>query len=266
VDADVVVRPDVIAQVLEIFGRDPQLVAAFACYDDAPGAPNFLSQYKNLLHHYVRQTGQEAASTFWNGCGAIRREVFVSIGDFDTDFRRPAIWDIELGYRLRRAGHRIRLVKSLQVKHLKRWDADSLVKADLIYRALPWTELILRDRCLINDLNLQTSSRISVALVYLFLASLVAAWRWPGLLMIAVTPVLLLLVLNARLYRFFLDKRGWWFALRAVPWHWFYYFYNGLGFAVGMARFLFRDRHLPWTMPLADNEPLSHSEECSGLL
>jgi hypothetical protein len=46
-------------------------------YDDAPGANNFLSQYKNLFHHYTHQTGSEEASTFWGACGAIRRDVFL---------------------------------------------------------------------------------------------------------------------------------------------------------------------------------------------
>ena len=36
-------------------------------------------------------------------------------------YRRPAIEDIELGYRLTRAGHRIVLARDVQATHLKRW-------------------------------------------------------------------------------------------------------------------------------------------------
>ena len=75
VDADVALRPDATAQVLDAFAGEPHLAAVFGSYDDAPAAENFLSQYKNLLHHWVHQTGREEASTFWAGCGAIRREV-----------------------------------------------------------------------------------------------------------------------------------------------------------------------------------------------
>src|SRR4030042_4017605 len=53
VDADVVVTPDAIHQIEAPFGNHPQLTALFASYDDEPGEPNFLSQYKNLLHPYV---------------------------------------------------------------------------------------------------------------------------------------------------------------------------------------------------------------------
>ena len=36
-------------------------------------------------------------------------------------FRLPSVEDIDLGYRLKDAGYRICLDKSLQVKHLKEW-------------------------------------------------------------------------------------------------------------------------------------------------
>ena len=42
-------------------------------------------------------------ATFWTGCGAIRRDVFLELGGFDPErYHRPAIEDIELGYRLNR--------------------------------------------------------------------------------------------------------------------------------------------------------------------
>jgi hypothetical protein len=44
-----------------------------------------------------------------------------------------------------------------------------------------------------------------------------------------------LFALNASLYRFFWRKRGLWFTVQAIPWHWFYYFYSGLALAIGVA-------------------------------
>ena len=109
-------------RIAAAFQASPNLAALFGSYDDEPFESNFLSQYKNLFHHYVHQTAKVDASTFWSGCGAIRREVFLAIGGFEENYRRPTIEDIELGYRLKKTGHRIRLLKELQVKHLKRWE------------------------------------------------------------------------------------------------------------------------------------------------
>lgn len=235
VDADVAVCPDALSQVAIAFQSEPKLAALIGSYDDAPGASNFLSQYKNLFNHYTHQTACEDASTFWGACGAIRREIFLAMGGFDERYRRPCIEDIELGYRLKAAGYKIRLCKALQVKHLKHWGVISLLRADFFYRALPWTELILRDRQLVNDLNLQLSSRISAILTYGLLIALVGAWWLPGLLAVAGAILLSLLAINAPVYRFFLHKRGLLFATQTIPWHWFYYFYSGLAFAVGVA-------------------------------
>ncbi|MBC7233687.1 MAG: glycosyltransferase [Chloroflexi bacterium] len=243
VDADVIIPPDAIAQVLDAFQCEPELVGVFGSYDDAPGQPNFLSQYKNLLHHYVHQTSQEEASTFWTGCGAIRRDIFLAMGGFAEHYRQPSIEDIELGYRLKQAGYRIRLRKSLQAKHLKRWDSVSLLQSDFFARALPWSALILQSRGFINDLNVNITSRISVVLTYALLASAIVAWRWPALWIATLCCAIALLALNASLYRFFWRKRGLLFALAAIPWHWLYYLYSGLAFALALIYHWMPRRH-----------------------
>lgn len=237
-DADVAIQPDTIQKVLAAFTAVPGLAALFGSYDDLPGKPNFLSQYRNLLHHHVHQAGKEDASTFWSGCGAIRREIFFEVGGLDEK-RVDKIEDVELGYRLNKAGHRIRLCKDIQVKHLKRWSALSMLRTDFFRRALPWTELILRDRRFLNDLNTDTSSRFSVALIFLFFTTLPAAIWQPGFLQGTLVCGILLALLNWPLYRFFRNKRGSWFALKVIPWHWLYFFYSGLAFGVGLVRFVF---------------------------
>lgn len=245
VDADVVISQDAISQVKKAFGNESDLAALIGSYDDKPGANNFLSQYKNLFHHYTHQVASEEAFTFWGACGAIRRQVFLSLGGFDESYRRPSIEDIELGYRIRRAGYSIKLWKNLQVKHLKRWEIVSLLKAEIFYRALPWTDLILRQRQLNNDLNLGVSSRLSVILVYGILATLVLSFWWSGFLVMAAVLSIIMLWLNFAVYRFFYAKRGLSFVLRVIPWHWFYYVYGGLAFAIGTTNYLWREWFLP---------------------
>jgi len=236
VDADVTLARRAVDRVAGVFRGDPTLAALFGAYDDDPAAPNFLSQYKNLLHHYVHTTSSEDAATFWAACGAIRRQVFLDLHGFDESYRQPMIEDIELGYRLRRAGHRIRLVKDLHVKHLKRWTVGSLLRADFFGRALPWTRLILGGERFIDDLNLNLRSRLSVVAVFLLLATLAGGLLEPRVLLAAIPLMAALVWLNRDLYRFFRSKRGTGFALMTIPWHWFYFFYSGLAFLIGLSR------------------------------
>jgi glycosyltransferase involved in cell wall biosynthesis len=234
-DADCVVQPDTLGLVVESFQTDPGLEALFGSYDDSPGAANFMAQYKNLFHHYVHQHGREEASTFWTGCGAMKRTRFLALGGFDIQrYRRPSIEDIDLGYRLKRAGGRIRLAKNIQVKHLKAWSFLAVLKSDIFDRGIPWTRLILRDRVFTGDLNLQIHNRVSVVATYGLLLSLAISLFQPQGLVVTLGLVLLLLILNFDLYRFFYDKRGLAFSLRVIPLHWLYYFYNAISFGLGL--------------------------------
>ena len=191
IDADVVVRPETIRLVAQTFQQHPEYAALFGSYDDIPAEAGFLSQYRNLQHHFVHQQGAPEASTFWSGCGAIRRLLFLELGGFDAArYPRPSIEDIDLGYRLRERGERILLNKQIQVKHLKTWTLKGMLRTDIFDRAIPWSRLIVQARNLPNDLNLQSSQRVSAALAGLLVLFLVAnlwqpavglLWLWLGL-------------------------------------------------------------------------------------
>jgi GT2 family glycosyltransferase len=237
IDGDVTIPSDIIEQITSAIRDYPDLDALIGSYDDEPFETNFLSQYKNLFHHYIHQTSNRSASTFWGACGVIRRELFLKMGGFDKRYRHPSIEDIELGYRIKKAGYKIYLLKHIQVKHLKRWEFLSLLKADFFYRALPWTHLILNEGRVLDDLNLKRSSRISVMLVFLLILTLLGSMFVQKVLVLAIFFVMLLLFLNQDVYRFFKNKRGLSFAIKTIPWHWFYFFYSGLAFSIGFTKY-----------------------------
>jgi glycosyltransferase involved in cell wall biosynthesis len=180
-DADVCVHHDTLQRIADSFERDPKLDALIGSYDFEPDSRDFLSQYRNLMHSFVHQTGSQKASTFWSGCGAIRRDVFLEHSGFNVEaYGRPAIEDIELGYRLMKSHRKIMLDNELLVKHLKHWSFWNLLKTDIMDRGIPWTELILRDKSMPNDLNLQLSQRVSVALVFLLVGLAVGSAMLSG--------------------------------------------------------------------------------------
>lgn len=166
VDADVCVHADTLAGFCRAFSGAPTPDAVFGAYDLSPPEPNLISQYKNLAHHFVHSEAAGEAATFWAGCGAVRRETFLRLGGFDPAYERPSIEDIELGVRLRRSGGRIVLRPEIQGTHLKRWTLAGLLKSDFWDRAVPWTELILRDKQLPDTLNLKAAQRLSAGLTY----------------------------------------------------------------------------------------------------
>lgn len=240
VDADVVVRRETMGRVAAAFQNDPGLAAVFGSYDDDPAEKNFLSQYKNLQHHFVHQQSSTDAVTFWAGCGAVRRDVFDAVGGYDENqYSVPSIEDIELGYRMRSAGHRILLDKGMQVKHLKRWKLGSLLRADILCRAVPWSKLILERRGMVNDLNLKISERVSAGLTGLTLAALLSSLYEPRLLILAGAFLVAIFALNLKLYGFFLRTRGLMFVAPAFLMQLLYYFYSGVTFLLCWCRHTF---------------------------
>ncbi|MDR4509371.1 MAG: glycosyltransferase family 2 protein [Candidatus Brocadiaceae bacterium] len=242
IDSDVIVRRETLSMVVADFLNNPGVAAVFGSYDDKPAKGNFISQYRNLFHHFHHQCSDTEAFTFWGGCGAVRKQVFIDMGGFDQKrYKKPSIEDIELGYRLRKKGYRILLNKDLQVKHLKQWTFLSMVRTDIFQRAIPWSRLILEEKWMPKDLNLQMSykiSAISTVLILLLIPILLldhAIYCAIPINSIACIFSLMLfvtiLILNRKIYFFYARKRGVSFMLKVLPFHLVYYLYSSMSFA-----------------------------------
>ncbi|MBC8138594.1 MAG: glycosyltransferase family 2 protein [Fibrella sp.] len=236
VDSDVVLRPDAVRRVRETLAAEVGIAALFGSYDDAPPAPGLPSRYKNLLHHYVHQHGQKNAGTFWAGCGAIRRDIFIAVGGFDVErFPRPSVEDIELGMRLRRLGHSIRLVPEIQGTHWKQWSLTNLVRTDIFARAVPWTVLLLEEgNGLPNDLNLGWRSRLSAfAALLAAIAPIAALLFWSAyLLLLFPLGVIFVVLANADLFGFFWKRGGFSLGIVAALLHTLYLLYGTATFVI----------------------------------
>jgi hypothetical protein len=229
VDADVVAPPGTVAALAAVLASDPGLAAVFGSYDAAPAHPSPVSRFRNLLHHHVHQRSPAEAETFWAGCGAVRRDAFERMGGFDP---RCRIEDVELGRRMRAAGMRIRLERTIQVKHLKRWTLLGMVRTDVLRRGIPWCLLLLegggppRE---LGKLNLTAGGFASAALAWAAVAAAVAAPAW------ALAALAGVVALNLPFYRFLHRARGPGFALACIPLHLLHHLCNGVSAGAALA-------------------------------
>jgi GT2 family glycosyltransferase len=230
VDSDVIVAPDA-AQVLAAALKGDRYAAVFGSYDHEPESRTFLSQYKNLVHRYYHQRAKSEASTFWAGCGAVNRQLFIKLGGFDVArFPYPSIEDIELGYRITDAGGRILFEPALQSKHLKVWRLGNLLHTEIFRRAIPWSLLMLGRGKVTDDLNVGTAERVRAVIAGLLVLTL-AGWTLGllGVWWLAGAAVAAIWA-NRHFISFFYRLRGAWFALRAFLFHQLYYLYSGAAF------------------------------------
>jgi cellulose synthase/poly-beta-1,6-N-acetylglucosamine synthase-like glycosyltransferase len=260
VDADVCIHADTLRKFLDVLSEDPGLSAVFGAYDTNPRAPGLVSQYRNLLHHYVHASQEGPADTFWAGCGAIRRSVFIQAGRFDARrYPRPQIEDIELGYRVRARGGRILLRPDIQCTHLKRWTLKGMVINDVRDRGLPWMRLLLdREAVGVGTLNVRAGERILTAAMATAVLALAAAPFVATRIFLALAAACLLLILGANLplLRWFARRRGPLFALGVVPLRLLYYLLNAAVAIIALAR------HLP--ARLAGRVPAPAAEDMHG--
>jgi glycosyltransferase involved in cell wall biosynthesis len=228
-DADVAVHPDTLARAARRFDAGLGIDALFGSYDDRPEGRGLVSQYRNLLHHFVHQRGQfqddiRPARTFWTGCGAIRKAIFLDLGGFDPRiYRRPAIEDIELGYRINRAGGSIVLARDVQATHLKRWTFLGMIRTDIFQRGVPWMLLMLRSKVAETDLNVDRAGRLSVAATGVAGLAVIASPFFPILGLLAVACLAAIVGLNRDFYGFLSRTKGRWFAVASIPLHLVYF-------------------------------------------
>jgi cellulose synthase/poly-beta-1,6-N-acetylglucosamine synthase-like glycosyltransferase len=238
IDADVCIHPPSLRQFVTLFEAHPDVGAIFGSYDDRPAASGIISQYRNLLHHFVHHSHPGDAETFWAGCGAVRRRLFEEYGMFDEwHYYRPQVEDIELGHRIRAHGHRILLRPEILCTHLKRWTLRNVITTDLHDRGVPWMRLLVQkgDRSSTEVLNVRMIEKINTVLVWIGLVGLVAAaitrsWVWA---LGGVAIFLWVVLSNLAMFRFFW-RRGWRLALAALPLHLLYYFLNGISAGTGI--------------------------------
>lgn len=250
VDADVTVHSDVLSKFREILAERPDVAAVFGSYDDRPPGPGVVSAYRNLLHHQVHHRNAGEAETFWAGCGAIRRDVFEAMGGYDEwHFSRPQIEDIELGRRIRLAGHRILLRPEIQATHLKRWSLGEVLATDLVRRGIPWMRLVLQEgeSEARSTLNLSPRHRWCVALTVASAASVLLSlllWSpWP--LSVALACIGGVTALNLDFYSLLRRRKGWTALLAAVPLHLTHYLSNGLSAVAGWIAYISVGAPLP---------------------
>jgi GT2 family glycosyltransferase len=247
VDSDVVVAKEALSGMHRVLESAPDIAGIFGAYDLDPAQPNFMSQYKNLSHAYTHEVGNPDAATFWAGLGAVRTQAFRAVGGFDERFTRPSVEDIDLGYRLRRAGYRIRLDPRFRGKHLKRWTVSNSITIDIRARGIPWTQLIHRFGALANDLNTRIELRLSVVLACLLVLSSAALALTPLAAALAAALLVALVGLNLPYYRWFAQQRGLLFAVRVIPAHVLHHLCNAVSFVVGTGLYVFG--RLGWSLP-----------------
>ncbi len=216
VDADVRVAGDIRPRLLQHL-TDPRIAGVIGSYDDAPRSDSTVGRYRNLLHAHTHQNAAGEVPTFWTGLGVIRRQAFEEAGGFLRAWEN--IEDVELGLRVTARGGRILLDPDIRGKHLKDWSLRSMVRTDMLGRAVPWTRLMRAGRMPVGVLSTTRDKRISAGAIALALLSVPLGLIWPAAFWLCLLSLVVFTAANAGLFGYLIRTEGLLFAVRAWPLH-----------------------------------------------
>ena len=247
-DADVVVAEDTFRIVLESF-EDPAVHGVVGMMGPETEHGNFASQYENLYMHYMYLTHAEEMDIFYTSLAAIQREVFLAVGGFDEHYVGAGIEDMELGQRLVREGYRLRLNRTLQVFHLKRFRWWSLLAVNR-HKAAGTLRIMLRNRANGKHAGGQhvgpdwrfLSGIPATALAGLGLVGGVVFSVW-FVALAALGLFALVALINARFLVFLGRMRGIRFLAVAIPFFFVQFVNYGAGLTRGLVGYLGGDRY-----------------------
>lgn len=218
VSADVCVRPDTLAQLVQPFA-DPAVGAVSGMYEHrAHGHP--LTAYQGLYHEFIFRRAAGDVDAFFCGLGAIRRDALMRAGGFD-EWRqdRPRVAARELGHRIRAAGYRVLLSADVRATHLRGRSFREMLRQTLRDHGIPYDEHEAPPAEAANEglRWVRRRERLSPLLCWIAFVSLVLALarphhaaRWAT----CAVAALAVMVLNAPFLRFAIRKRG----VLAIAW------------------------------------------------
>jgi len=263
VDADVIVHRSAIEDLVSTIVENPTVVAAFGSYDDQPRSRRTAALYANLRHFYIHQNGQRDAQTFWAGLGAIRRNVFHGVGQFDSQISTPSIEDIDLGVRLIASAYQIRLVPTAQGTHCKDWRLLQLWRTDIFHRAIPWSRLLLNGATQGFSLNLSATERLRAAFAYGTLLAGAAGYV-TGLFWLGPAALLAFAISNAAFLALLFRVGGTSVLVSGLALHFCYYVYSSASFAAVAVQNVLTSRTPNLDGRRIRQMPAKQSSECRG--
>lgn len=117
VDADVVVGPQTVAQLVRVLAARPELSGVQTVYARTEGP--FAARLSNAVQRFqMRRVAGRPLAGLSSYCVAVRRQAFEAAGGFDQQLNRATIEDDNLGLRLAARGAQLRVAQDVEVTHL----------------------------------------------------------------------------------------------------------------------------------------------------
>lgn len=242
IDADCLLQKDTLANARKAVREYGAGVVIGGTYAREPQDPGFFNVFQAVFVNYFETKRAKDPDYIAAHAFLISPEVFRIRNGFPEDFL-PIIEDVEFSHRLRRAGHRLIIDPSIQVRHIFNFTLLRSLR-NAVRKARYWSRYSLANRDLFADSG--TASRELKVNVSSFFLCLVLSGMWlvlsearflfPVPIIVGVNSML-----NRGLIRAFFETKGAFFAALAYVYYTtLYALAVGAGALLGIKEFIFR--------------------------
>ena len=200
-DSDALIEKDTLKKILRAFKENPTTACVGGVFEKNTKHSSSFGKYRDLQLHYWHQTTAGDASVFILTAGAIKREVFFTVGGFKPEFGKYAdIEDYEIGHRISEK-HPMKTDNTIRFHHLEHASPLPVLVKKLFRRARMWVPLFLERRTF--EKNYATRNRgLAVLCAGLVPAVCCLSFFWPNLLYVAIILLGTFVALDKGFYLF----------------------------------------------------------------
>ncbi len=236
VDSDVVLLPDAITNLVREFQADATIGCVCGMYDKTPLIrDSIFEDYRTLQNHYWQISSEGFVTPGNFALGAIKREVFYEIGEFNTKLTQSE--EVEYGHRLNQK-YKLLYTSKVIGKH-DHDDKLSVIMSKLAERARQRVPLYLKRRKFMK--GFETGSRaFGLLFAFLTVPALVLVFLSPIFLIIPFGFLLAFLLTDLKQYLFVLKEKGIGFTLFFIGVHYLVSVNAAFGLVRGIFDWIFK--------------------------
>lgn len=246
-DSDIIVEEDTLTKIVSSFNQYPDIVGVWGVISKRHPNNNYYSQYKNLFLHFCSLKFEKFSSHLVSAVAAIKKNIFIEFGGFDTKFKTVCIEDVDLGYRLGSRGFKIYLNRDIQVVHTKYYSFKKLVKNDY-HKNKIYTMFLLKnlfnkkgESLFAKDKGVfQRDFIISSIPLYLSVCSLLLIPFYQLIIYSTFVLFAVFIILNKEFLHFLFKEKGLLFTLKSIPMIIVERLVVALAFSSGSKEFIFK--------------------------
>lgn len=206
VDSDVILKDDVLAKIRKKFADYPSIGGLTGIYAKCAANPSpfrsylALRKYSNWLdvkHEFVR---------FWPVyLGAIKKDIFLEFGGFNTKYRGADVEDFELGYRI---SDKYKILRAYDIQGYHHFPNFGKTVRNFFKRSFQWMELFTKRKKFSSEGATTRKGGVATLAGFASLVMFISCFWYPALFVLASLAFVAFILGNINFYNFVLKERG----------------------------------------------------------